>query len=254
MFERPNTAAGCARSTSPRSEFAETSKRRPPRRDDDRKYEGHHAVTIPCVLSPSAAPPLTTARIRSLSAADYRQIGVNTKRKSPSGNRNDAPRGHPSSRKATPSPGGIEFRSALGLILERLESPGRRCRKVSGGLIRDLRSTPHAGTVLMRTILPGRRLADETRLPDVAGERLLAVDVLPGRQREIRCERMGAADEFPSRHLTRTRVLRRLAPCRVGVRPGSDRGLTPVLEIRTRNAGRAARCEVHASSHTYESS
>jgi hypothetical protein len=32
----------------------------------------------------------------------------------------------PSSREATPSPGGIEFRSVSGLILECLESPGRR--------------------------------------------------------------------------------------------------------------------------------
>jgi hypothetical protein len=34
-------------------------------------------------------------------------------------------RRHPSSWDATPSPGGVEFRSVLGLILEWLESPGR---------------------------------------------------------------------------------------------------------------------------------
>src|SRR2546422_10154686 len=44
----------------------------------------------------------------------------------PSGNRNETTHGHLSPRDATPSPGGIEFGSVSGLILECLESPGRR--------------------------------------------------------------------------------------------------------------------------------
>lgn len=44
----------------------------------------------------SGARRVTTARIRPLSATDYRQRGGNTKGKSPSGSRNDAPRQHPS--------------------------------------------------------------------------------------------------------------------------------------------------------------
>jgi len=86
-------------------------------------------VGITPVLGPRQPLSPHDSADKLLSSADYRQGGGNTQGKSSLGNRTTAARRHLSSRDATSSPSGIEFRSVSGLILECLESPGRRpCR------------------------------------------------------------------------------------------------------------------------------
>jgi len=59
------------------------------------------------------------------------------------GNRNDATHRHPSSRDATLSAGGIEFGRVPGLILECLESPGRRPGRPRLGYLRRQAEVSH---------------------------------------------------------------------------------------------------------------
>jgi len=61
---------------------------------------------------------------------------MNTKEHDRPGDRNDAPRRHPSSPDETSSPRRVEFGCVPGLILERLESPGRRPYRSRLGYLR----------------------------------------------------------------------------------------------------------------------
>ena len=102
----------------------------------------------------------STARIRPLSAADFRQGVGEEQGKRLTGKRNGAARRHPSSRDAAPSAGGVEFGSPVGLILG-FEWPGWRRRWPRLG---DLGGQ----TEVSQDALHHRRLLDQRDEPPVA--------------------------------------------------------------------------------------